>query len=60
MNRSRGVVTLTPGSGNADVRVPVIERLHPRNAGFERLLMADPKVAKVVDLRIAATIPAAD
>jgi hypothetical protein len=56
----QGVVTLTPGSRSADVRVPLIEHPHPRNAGFELFLMADPKVAKVVDQRITATIPAAN
>jgi RNase P/RNase MRP subunit p29 len=53
----QGVVTLTPGTRSADVRVPLLHP-HPGNAGFELFLMADPKVADVIDQRIAAIIPA--
>jgi Calx-beta domain len=56
----QGLVTLTPGSRSADLRVPLIGHPHPRDVGFELFLMADPKVANVIDQRIAATIPAAD
>ena len=56
----QGVVTLAPGSKRADVRVPVIEHRRHRDAQFELFLTADPKVAKVVDQRISATISAAD
>ena len=56
----QGVVTLTPGSRSADVRVPLIEDRRARVTGFELFLTADPKVATVIDQRISATIPAAD
>ena len=55
----QGVVTVTPGSRSADVRVPLIEHRRSRVATFELFLTADPKVATVVDQRISATIPAA-
>ena len=55
----QGVVTVTPGSRSAEVRVPLIEHRRSRVATFELFLTADPKVATVVDQRISATIPAA-
>ena len=39
----QGVVTLTPGTRSADVRVPLLEHSHPGNAGFELFLIADPR-----------------
>jgi hypothetical protein len=56
----QGVVTLAAGSKSADVRVPLIEHRRPRDVRFGLFLTADPKVAKVVDPWISATIPAAD
>jgi hypothetical protein len=53
----QGVVTLAPGTKNAEVHVPLVE--HPSATGekrFELFLTADPKVAEVVDRRITATI----
>jgi hypothetical protein len=57
----QGVVTLAHGRTNTDVRVPLIG--HRRSRGdtqFELFVTADPKVAKVIDQRVSATIPAAD
>ena len=53
----QGIVTLAPGSQKADVRVPLIEQ-QPRRGDtrFELVLTSDPKVAKIVDPRIIATI----
>jgi hypothetical protein len=56
----QGIVTLTPGVRKADVLVPLIARPQSRNAVFELFLIADPKVADVIDQRIAATIPGAE
>jgi hypothetical protein len=56
----QGVVTLPLGSRRTDVRVPLIEQRRSREARFELFLTADPKVAKVVNQRTSATIPAAD
>jgi Calx-beta domain len=53
----QGVMTLAPGTTNAEVHVPLVE--HPSSIGekrFELFLTADPKVAEVVDQRIMATI----
>jgi hypothetical protein len=53
----QGVITLAPGSKSGEVRVPLLEP-RPSNGAkqFELFLIADPKVAEVVDKRIIATI----
>jgi RNase P/RNase MRP subunit p29 len=54
----QGVITLAPGTRSTQVRVPLIDHQRPRDESrFELFLAADPKVADVVDQRIAATIP---
>jgi Calx-beta domain len=54
----QGIVTLAPGSQSADVRVPLIEQRPRRDdSRFELFLTSDPKVAKIVDQRVIATIP---
>jgi hypothetical protein len=57
----QGVITLAPGAESGEVNVPLIE--HQPSKGdkrFELFLIADPKVAEVVDDRIIATIKGAD
>jgi RNase P/RNase MRP subunit p29 len=57
----QGVITLAPGTESGEVNVPLIE--HQPSKGdkrFELFLIADPKVAEVVDDRIIATIKGAD
>jgi hypothetical protein len=57
----QGVVTLAPGARSTEVHVPLIEHQPPRGGTrFELFLAADPKVAEVVDQRVAATIPSGD
>jgi Calx-beta domain len=57
----QGMVTLAPGARTAAVRVPLIEGApEDGDKRFELVLMADPKVAEVVDRRVIATIKAAD
>jgi hypothetical protein len=53
----RGVITLAPGTESGEVHVPLIEQ-QPSTGDrrFELLLIADPKVAEVVDKRTIATI----
>jgi Calx-beta domain len=57
----QGMVTLEPGATNAEVRVPLIQGA-PQDGEkrFELVLMADPKIAEVVDRRVIATIKGAD
>jgi hypothetical protein len=57
----QGVLTLAPGAESGEIRVPLLE--HQPSQGdkqFELFLMADPKVAEVVDKRIVATIDGDD
>jgi Calx-beta domain len=57
----QGVLTLAPGDESGEIRVPLLE--HQPSQGdkqFELFLMADPKVAEVVDKRIVATIDGDD
>jgi hypothetical protein len=56
-----GMVTLAPGAKSAEVHVPLIGG-EPENGDkrFELVLMADPKVAEIVDRRVTATIKGAD
>jgi Calx-beta domain len=57
----QGMVTLAPGARTAEVRVPLIEGApEDGDKRFELVLMADPKVAEVVDRRVIATIKGAD
>jgi hypothetical protein len=57
----QGMVTLEPGARTAAVRVPLIEGApEDGEKRFELVLMADPKVAEVVDRRVIATIKGAD
>jgi hypothetical protein len=57
----QGMVTLTPGAKSAEVRVPLIaDRPENGDKRFELVLMADPKVADVVDRRVIATIKGTD
>lgn len=56
-----GVLTLAPGAESGEIQVPLLE--HQPSQGdkqFELFLMADPKVAEVVDKRIVATIDGDD
>jgi len=53
----QGIITLAPGDTNADVYVPLKQRLSRKdNARFELFLTADPDVVEVVDQRITAVI----
>jgi Calx-beta domain len=57
----QGMVTLAPGASAAEVRVPLLEGApEDGEKRFELVLMADPKVAEVVDRRVIATIKGAD
>ena len=57
----QGMVTVAPGARSAEVRVPLIEGTpDDGEKRFELVLMADPKVAQVVDRRVIATINGAD
>ena len=57
----QGMVTLTPGAKSAEVRVPLIgSEPGIGDKRFELVLMADPKVADIVDRRVTATIKGAD
>jgi RNase P/RNase MRP subunit p29 len=57
----QGMVTLGPGARAAEVRVPLLEAAPAdEEKSFELVLMADPKVAEVVDRRVIATIKGAD
>ena len=57
----QGMVTLAPGATTAEVRVPLIAGApEDGEKRFELVLMADPKVADVVDRRVVATIKGAD
>ncbi len=57
----QGMVTVAPGARSAEVRVPLIEGApEDGEKRFELVLMADPKVAQVVDRRVIATINGAD
>jgi hypothetical protein len=57
----QGMVTLAPGARTAEVRVPLIEGApEDGEKRFELVLMADPKVAEVVDRRVIATIKGGD
>ncbi|HEX6112664.1 MAG TPA: Calx-beta domain-containing protein [Geminicoccaceae bacterium] len=57
----QGMVTLAPGATTAEVQVPLIEGAQDEDEKrFELVLMADPKVADVVDRRVIATIKGAD
>jgi hypothetical protein len=57
----QGMVTLAPGARTAEVRVPLIEGApEAGDKRFELVLMADPKVAEVVDRRVIATIKGTD
>ena len=57
----QGMVTVAPGARSAEVRVPLIEGVpEDGEKRFELVLMADPKVAQVVDRRVIATINGAD
>jgi hypothetical protein len=54
----QGVLTLAPGTTRTQVRVPLIDHGRPRDdARFELFLTADPKVVRIAEPRIAATIP---
>jgi Calx-beta domain len=53
----QGMVTVAPGATAAEVRVPLLEGAPEEGEKrFELVLMADPKVAEVVDRRVIATI----
>ena len=53
----QGVITLAPGVESGEVHVPLIEGQPSKgDKRFELFLIADPKVAEVVDNRIIATI----
>jgi Calx-beta domain len=57
----QGMVTVAPGARSAEVRVPLIEGTpEDGEKRFELVLMADPKVAQVVDRRVIATINGGD
>ena len=57
----QGMVTVAPGARSAEVRVPLIEGApEDGEKRFELVLMADPKVAQVVDRRVIATINGGD
>jgi Calx-beta domain len=57
----QGMVTVAPGASTAEVRVPLLEGApEDGEKRFELVLMADPKVAEVVDRRVIATIKRAD
>ena len=57
----QGMVTVAPGARSAEVRVPLIEGApEDGEKRFELVLMADPKVAQVVDRRVIATIDGGD
>ena len=57
----QGMVTLAPGATTTEVRVPLIAGAPTDGEKrFELVLMADPKVADVVDRRVVATIKGAD
>jgi hypothetical protein len=57
----QGMVTLAPGDQSAEVRVPLLKsQPEEGEKRFELVLMADPKVAEVVDRRVIATIKGAD
>jgi Calx-beta domain len=57
----QGMVTVAPGARSAEVRVPLIEGApEDGEKRFELVLMADPKVAQVVDRRVIATIEGGD
>jgi hypothetical protein len=57
----QGVITLDPGTRSGEVRVPLIaSRASSGAKRFELFLIADPKVAEVVDKRIIATIQGED
>ena len=57
----QGMVTVAPGARSVEVRVPLIEGApEDGEKRFELVLMADPKVAQVVDRRVIATINGAD
>jgi hypothetical protein len=56
-----GVMSLAPGTRSAEVRVPLIEQAQPKgDTKFELFLSADPRIADVVEPRIAATIEGDD
>ena len=57
----QGMVTVGPGNSTAEVRVPLLEGAPEEGEKrFELVLMADPKVAEVVDRRVIATIKGDD
>ena len=57
----QGMVTVAPGTAAAEVRVPLLEGApEDGEKRFELVLMADPKVAEVVDRRVIATIKGDD
>lgn len=57
----QGMVTVAPGATAAEVRVPLLEGApEDGEKRFELVLMADPKVAEVVDRRVIATIKGDD
>jgi Calx-beta domain len=57
----RGVITLAPGAESGEVHVPLIEDEPSKgDKRFELFLIADPKIAEVVNQRISATIHADD
>jgi hypothetical protein len=57
----QGMVTVARGARSAEVRVPLIEGApEDGEKRFELVLMADPKVAQVVDRRVIATIDGDD
>lgn len=57
----QGMVTVAPGASTAEVRVPLLEGApEDGEKRFELVLMADPKVAEVVDRRVIATIKGGD
>ena len=57
----QGMVTVAPGARSVEVRVPLIEGApEDGEKRFELVLMADPKVAQVVDRRVIATIDGGD
>jgi hypothetical protein len=57
----QGMVTVAPGARSAEVRVPLMKGApEDGEKRFELVLMADPKVAQVVDRRVIATIDGAD
>jgi RNase P/RNase MRP subunit p29 len=57
----QGLITLPPGAASGEVQVPLITGQPSQgDKRFELFLIADPKVAEVIDKRIIATIEGED